>query len=349
MPARLLTPIPLHRVATAMPFINYLHQTGAPVERELMRANLPVQAMEDPDCFIPSRNYWTFIANVVKRKGMEDLGFRVGQQVGANAADPGLAKRLTRLATLHRALDKFCKIASAEITQVDLWLGPADKNTHQLHYRTSYDREHPACVQFQWYGLMAAVAAIQLFAGKHWKPRQIGLATDEIPGNAIRAYFPNTRFLQGQSHCFIAMDNRLLGKPPLPHEDILQSLPRYSKIKPPRDFMWRPAMNQPSIFSRIPNTPSPKAPPCSASPTSRTSPAPFDAGPVSVHASISSKKGGRYISDLILRHSPIFNSASGTQNGHLFILEYPQCPTRRILPHNPEMYALQATDTGRIR
>jgi AraC-like DNA-binding protein len=237
MPARLLTPIPLHRVATAMPFINYLHQTGAPVERELMRANLPVQAMEDPDCFIPSRNYWTFIANVVKRKGMEDLGFRVGQQVGANAADPGLAKRLTRLATLHRALDKFCKIASAEITQVDLWLGPADKNTHQLHYRTSYDREHPACVQFQWYGLMAAVAAIQLFAGKHWKPRQIGLATDEIPGNAIRAYFPNTRFLQGQSHCFIAMDNRLLGKPPLPHEDILQSLPRYSKIKPPRDFI----------------------------------------------------------------------------------------------------------------
>ncbi len=237
MPARLLTPIPLHRVATAMPFINYLHQTGAPVERELMRASLPVQAMEDPDCFIPSRNYWTFIANVVKRKGMEDLGFRVGQQVGANAADPGLAKRLTRLATLHRALDKFCKIASAEITQVNLWLEPVDKNTHRLHYRTSYDCEHPACVQFQWYGLMAAVAAIQLFAGKHWKPRQIGLATDEIPGNAIRAYFPNTRFLQGQSHCYIAMDNRLLGKPPLPHEDIFLSLPRYSRIKPPRDFI----------------------------------------------------------------------------------------------------------------
>jgi AraC-like DNA-binding protein len=220
-----------------MPFINYLHQTGAPVERELMHASLPVLAMNDPGCFIPSRNYWTFIANVVKRKGMEDLGFRVGQQSGANAADPGLAKRLTRLATLHCALEKFCKITSAEITQVDLWLEPVDKNTHQLHYRTSYDCEHPACIHFQWYGLMAAVAAIQLFAGKRWKPRKIGLATDEAPGKVIREYFPNTRFHQGQPHCFIAIDNRLLGKPPLPHEEILLSFPRYSRIRPPRDFI----------------------------------------------------------------------------------------------------------------
>ena len=61
MPDQLLIPIPLHRVATVMPFINYLHQAGAPVERELTRASLPVMAMNDPDCFIPSRNYWDFV------------------------------------------------------------------------------------------------------------------------------------------------------------------------------------------------------------------------------------------------------------------------------------------------
>jgi hypothetical protein len=144
-----MTALPLHRIATVIPFVDYLHQSGVPVERELRRARLPVLAMEDPDCFIPSRIYWTFIANVAKRKGMDDLGFMVGLQSGANAADPGLARRLARLPTLHQALDRFCKTASAEISQVALWLEPAAKNTHRLHYRTSYDCEHPAYVHFQ--------------------------------------------------------------------------------------------------------------------------------------------------------------------------------------------------------
>jgi hypothetical protein len=49
MPNRLLTPIPLHRVAMAMPFIHYPHQRGAEVECELKRANLP--GYTDPSHF----------------------------------------------------------------------------------------------------------------------------------------------------------------------------------------------------------------------------------------------------------------------------------------------------------
>ena len=229
--------IPLHRVATALPFIDYLHQKGAALERELLRARLPVVAMDDPDCFIPSRNYWTLIANMAEREGMKDLGFRVGLQAGANAADPGLARRLGQLPTLHQALERFCNIATMEISQVALWLEPADRNGHRLHYRTSYGCEHPAYVHLQWYGLMATLAAIRLFAGRDWQPRQLGLGTTTLPGQPIRKYFPDTRFYTGQAHCFISLDNRLLGKPPQLDEDQLQSSPRYRKIKPPRDFM----------------------------------------------------------------------------------------------------------------
>ena len=78
MPDRKLTPIPLHRVATATPFIQHLHQTGARIERELIRSRLPVMAMDDADCFIPSHNYWDFIATVAEREGIRDLGFLVG-------------------------------------------------------------------------------------------------------------------------------------------------------------------------------------------------------------------------------------------------------------------------------
>jgi len=38
MPAPSHTYIPLHRVAAALPFINYLRQAGVPLERELRRA-----------------------------------------------------------------------------------------------------------------------------------------------------------------------------------------------------------------------------------------------------------------------------------------------------------------------
>ena len=232
-----MTPIPLHRVATAMPFINYLHQAGAPVERELIRASLPVMAMDDPDCFIPSRNYWDFVANIADREGIKDLGFRVGLQAGADAADPGLAKRLRPMPTLHSALEKFCKIATTEISQAALWLEPAENNTHRLHYQTSYGSEHPAYVHFQWYGLMATLAAIRLFAGKRWQPRKIGLGTTTKPGKTIRTHFLQTEFTTGQAHCFISIGNRLLGKAPQIEEDPLQPFPRYAKIKPPRDFI----------------------------------------------------------------------------------------------------------------
>ena len=236
MPGKQHTYIPLHRVASALPFMDFLHQKGAKLEQELQRANLPVLAMEDPDCFIPSRNYWNFIASVADLEGIRDLGFLVGLHSGANAADPGLAKRLGRLTSLHQALEQLCRIASAEISRVALWLEPANRNRHRLHYRTSYGPEHPAYVHFQWYGLQAVIAAVRLFAGNRWQPRQLGLGTTTLPARSIRKFFPDTRFHTGQAHCFISLDNRLLGKPPQLDEDLLSSLPRYSKIKPPRDF-----------------------------------------------------------------------------------------------------------------
>ena len=232
-----MIPLPLHRVATALPFIKHLRASGVPLKRELQRANLPVLAMDDPDCFIPSRNYWNFIANVAAHKNTRNLGFLVGRQSGANAADPGLARRLVRSPSLQHALERFCKIASTEISQVELWLEPYDRSTHRLYYRLSYGCDHPAYVHFQWYGLMAMIEAIRLSTGKRWQPDVIGLGSKEKPGKTIRAYFPNTRFHTGQAFCFISINNRLLGKQPDPDKEAIQSLKGYKRIKPPGDFI----------------------------------------------------------------------------------------------------------------
>lgn len=231
-----MTSIPLHRVATAVPFIDYLRRIGAPLERELRRARLPVLAMDDPDCFVPSRNYWTFIANVADHEGIEDLGFLVGQRSGANAVDAGLTQRLLRSPTLHHALDRFCKLATVEISRVTLWLAPGENNTHRLYYQPSFDGGHPAYVHFQWYGVMATIGAIRLFAGKHWQPDHMGLASQNAPVRAIRESFPNTRFQTGQAHCFIALDDRLLFSRCRPDENAATSLSDTTNIEPADDL-----------------------------------------------------------------------------------------------------------------
>jgi AraC-like DNA-binding protein len=84
---------------------------------------------------------------------------------------------------------------------------------------------------------MSAIGAIRLFAGKHWQPAHIGLASEEKPGKTISAYFPKTRFHLGQTHCFITLSNQLLRNPFRPREKPGKSLPRFSKIKPSGDFI----------------------------------------------------------------------------------------------------------------
>ena len=232
-----MTSFPIHRVATILPFINYLRQQNVLIEKELIRAELPVAAISDPDCFIPSMNYWNFIARIADRERIKDLGFIVGLNSGANAADLGMSKRLLKLPDLDQALAQFCKIASSEISQVSFWLEAKDARTHRLYYKTSYGCRHPAYEHFQWYGLMAAIGVMRLFLGKNWNPIELGLGTSKKPSAKIFEYFPKTRFITGQTLCFITLSNSLLNNKIQPDNDSLENSIFYSRIRIPGDYI----------------------------------------------------------------------------------------------------------------
>jgi len=222
--------LPIHRVATTLPFFHYLQQQGVNIKHELQLAKLPVLAMHNPDSFIPSRNYWNLIANVATHKEFKEMGFIVGQQSADIATKPGLAKPMLPLESLHKALVQFCDTGSKQISRVELWLEPTDKYTHYLHYQTSFGPEHIAYSHFQWYGLMAAISTIRQYIGPQWTPRLIGLGSAKDPGLHAHKYFPETDFLTNQEHCFISISNRLLG------DDLLQS--QHHKVADPSpDFI----------------------------------------------------------------------------------------------------------------
>lgn len=93
--------VPLHRVAVLRPFVSYLEQHGAPVRREFRRVRLPYAALEDPDNYVPSERFRSFVVSSAQREGIETLGFEVGLAYGANCADPHMRQRLLRSPTLR--------------------------------------------------------------------------------------------------------------------------------------------------------------------------------------------------------------------------------------------------------
>lgn len=202
--------IPLHRVATVMPIVRYLGKVGAPVDSALRRAGLPVFALEDPDCFVPSTKYWDFVADASRREGIRNLGYLVGRDSGVNAADSGLTRRFASASNLHEALSHLCRINNRQTSFSRLWLEPLDGGVQRLYYRTSFGREHPAFEQFEWLGLMAVIDCVRMFNGSDWQPEHIGLASRKPPGLEIREAFQNTRFLPDNRYCFLDLESEQL-------------------------------------------------------------------------------------------------------------------------------------------
>ena len=97
--------IPMHRMALVLPFSSFLKDIGAPVERGLRQAGLPILALDDVNHYVPTQRFWSCAAQMALQEGIEDLGFRVGQKYGANCADPKSSVLLNRSPTLYHAME----------------------------------------------------------------------------------------------------------------------------------------------------------------------------------------------------------------------------------------------------
>ena len=101
--------IPLHRTTIIRPFVQFLSEIGAPVNRFLREVKLPTLAIDDPDHYISSVAFWAFVEKMVASQGIENLGFLVGNRAGANAVDPNYSKVLAQSPTLYHALIETCR------------------------------------------------------------------------------------------------------------------------------------------------------------------------------------------------------------------------------------------------
>lgn len=208
--------LPVHRVAVVRPFVNLLADIGAPVERGFQQANLPWNALESVNNYVPSHCFWKFLISMARSEGLLDLGFRVGDRYGADCADPKMTALLKKAPTLYRGLLGASALVNRTITHCRLGiLQPPDSGYAYFYHQPSCKADNPALEQIGWYGLTTLLAMVRTYTGPQWLPAEIGLMTDRMPSRDIRERFPNTRMKLSQAASYIVLDNSVLSLPPL--------------------------------------------------------------------------------------------------------------------------------------
>lgn len=206
----------LHRVALLLPYVRFLQDVGAPVQRGLRRARVPSCALEDPNNYIPSNNFYTFVAEMARQERLENLGFHVGEYLGADCADPNMVALLSSSPTMLTGLEKACALTNRTISRCEIGLTPSpDGEEIWFFHRPSCSDDNPVASQIAWFGIMVMLGMIRTFAGVGWRPTNIGVMSEGPPSKCIYAVLPDTRIQVGQPFSWVATPTQLLSLPPI--------------------------------------------------------------------------------------------------------------------------------------
>ena len=98
-------PIPISSARTFLPFVDFMIEIGAPVERWLEQHRLPINIYKDPNGFVPTMNYWEFVSFSCRKEGIEDLGLRLAQDLSYEAVGHRVMSRAFSAPTLLAGID----------------------------------------------------------------------------------------------------------------------------------------------------------------------------------------------------------------------------------------------------
>ena len=186
-----MKPIPGFRAAHLMPYIDFLLEVGAPVERGLRHARLPVLLREQPDAYLPQHPTLSFLNEMSRSEGIEDFGVRVLQGLRMKDFSEPFAIAASRSPTLKTALDKFRELVHLEDNYLSFWITAAG-TTARLHMVNSFPIEARDLQYEDWNEIMVLIAIVRTFAGQTWVP-ELGAA---VPAARLRwrlAWWPAPR------------------------------------------------------------------------------------------------------------------------------------------------------------
>lgn len=181
-------PVPLVRASAVLPFIRFLDEAGAPVERYLVAANLPPCIVERPEDLLSLHQALTFVDRAAAGERVERLGFLTGErteiaQLGA------MGRIIQRSMTLWCALTTVAETINLYSSGDRIWL--VQDNNAVLFCHAFVFPNAPGARHGNLYTIMLMIKLIRLAMGKSWWPREIRMPKVEMAHRKFYgAHFP---------------------------------------------------------------------------------------------------------------------------------------------------------------
>ncbi len=189
-------PISLVRVNSILPFVAFLDNIGAPKERFLQKARIPVSALNNPENLIPLSLGCELIESIANHEGIKNLGIEIGHQVAIDQLG-AYGRLLCQSLTLHDLLSVVTKTVHFYCSGDRVYLTYQEDQVLLHHY--SCLPTHRPYQQENHYALMLYLNAIQLVSGPEWQPSEIHLMSGRCRYLTQLDLFASTRFLFEQS------------------------------------------------------------------------------------------------------------------------------------------------------
>jgi AraC-like DNA-binding protein len=156
--------IPLARSEGINPFVGFLEEIGAPVERLLTQAHLSPDTLSRPRTLFPLHLGLRFVEAAARREGIKDLGLIVGRRTRIGELAP-LGRLLSPEMTLGQAIALLVSVIGLFNSALELTLLCCMEKALFSHRLALVSEADPNL-----FILMLMIDVVRLAAGPRWRP-----------------------------------------------------------------------------------------------------------------------------------------------------------------------------------
>ena len=202
--------IPLLRASQVRPFLAAIDHIGAPRERYLRQAKLPLLVYDDAEVVIPELFLWGLLDKLAHNENIEDFGLIVATHTPLCQAEPEFIGWLQSLPNLWIALTTFCLVAR-QFSTADQFSIVRHGNYALL--QRSQCLGIPGEHQVELYDLKIMIQLVQLAGGQDWMPSEVHVSEVNARLLSKQKEFEHVRIRHSNAHTCVVIPSAMLAWP----------------------------------------------------------------------------------------------------------------------------------------
>lgn len=201
------TEITVVKASHLQPFISFLESVGAPLDRLLNQVNLHADYFSDQENLIAEAPFWALLEHASYSQGIEDLGFRVTEQLSLDSFGVFGAK-VMQADSLYQALTTFIRDMGQQSNCPPFWLMEHGDFVWFCRLGTQGIKKGHWPIEQHVISLM--IQLVRGFTSAAWAPPKVHLQTHTLKGAKNTASFNNSQILINKPFTGICIAKSLL-------------------------------------------------------------------------------------------------------------------------------------------